>query len=245
MFYGHGITAAIIAPYSSGVKLCWGELPGFPGVCKDPAALLTQPGPLSRNFPPLSRRKRPPPHKRPDRIAPVGSGPCADRILHFLVRLSGKNDGPRCGDPMGRALGLPSAKGEQKSGIADIPGVVLDDPAGIHTIIRKQIARCLALRRKGGVHKPGGLAAVDHRPLKAPAHHRGPFLSGAPRRQDGNYAENNCQQAGGNSFSHVVISFFYMAVCYLISSSGLLFEYPVNKIISSLFSHVNMYINSS
>lgn len=156
----------------------------------------------------LWERKRPPPHKRPDRIAPVGSGPCADRILHFLVRLSGKDDGPRCGDPMGRALGLPSAKGEQKSGIADIPGVVLDDPAGIHTIIRKQIARCLALRRKGGVHKPGGLAAVDHRPLKAPAHHRGPFLSGAPRRQDGNYAENNCQQAGGNSFSHVVISFF-------------------------------------
>ena len=62
MFYGHGMTAAIIAPYSSGVKLCWGELPGFPGVCKDPAALLTQPGPLSRNFPPLSRRK--PPQKR-------------------------------------------------------------------------------------------------------------------------------------------------------------------------------------
>ena len=55
MFYGHGITAAIIAPYSSGVKLCRVELPGFPGVCKDPAALLTQPGPLSRNFPPLSR----------------------------------------------------------------------------------------------------------------------------------------------------------------------------------------------
>ena len=37
----------------------------------------------------LWERKRPPPHKRPDRIAPVGSGPCADRILHFLVRRSG------------------------------------------------------------------------------------------------------------------------------------------------------------
>lgn len=59
MFYGHGMTAAIIAPYSSGVKLCRVELPGFPGVRKDPAALLTQPGPLSRNFPLLSRRKRP------------------------------------------------------------------------------------------------------------------------------------------------------------------------------------------
>ena len=132
-----------------------------------------------------------------------------DRASLAVLRLRRKTDRPlRCGDPMGRALDLPSAKGEQKSGFADIPGVVLDDPAGIHTIIRKQIARCLALRRKGGVHKPGGLAAVDHRPLKAPAHHRGPFLSGAPRRQDGNYAENNCQQAGGNSFSHVVISFF-------------------------------------
>lgn len=59
MFYGHGMTAAIIAPYSSGVKLCRVELPGFPRMHKDPAALLAQPGPLSRNFPLLSRRKRP------------------------------------------------------------------------------------------------------------------------------------------------------------------------------------------
>ena len=55
MFYGHGMTAVIIALYGGGVKLCRVELPGFPRMHKDPAALLTQPGPLSRNFPPLSR----------------------------------------------------------------------------------------------------------------------------------------------------------------------------------------------
>lgn len=59
MFYCHGITAIIIALYGGGVKLCRVELPGFPGVYKDPAASGAQPGPLSRNFPPLSRRKRP------------------------------------------------------------------------------------------------------------------------------------------------------------------------------------------
>lgn len=55
MFYVHGMIAVIIALHSDGVKLCRVELPGFPRMHKDPAALLAQPGPLSRDFPLMSR----------------------------------------------------------------------------------------------------------------------------------------------------------------------------------------------